>query len=86
MCVCALLCVSLFVDVCVDCARSAWAECRPRRCVCVMRGTIQSWRRATVCGGLLIFFFMGGCGTERAGQRCRPGRESDMRAFIVVFS
>ena len=24
-----------------------------------MRGTIQSWRRATVCGGLLIFFLYG---------------------------
>ena len=86
MCVCALLCVSLCVDVCVcvDCARSAWAECRPRRCVCDA-GYYPKLATSDCVWWTADFFLMGGCGTERAGQRCRPGRESDMRAFIVVF-
>ena len=85
MCVCALLCVSLCVDVCVDCARSAWAECRPRRCVCDAGYYPKLATSDCVWWTADIFSLMGGCGTERAGQRCRPGRESDMRAFIVVF-
>ena len=81
---CALCCVCLCVLMCVWIARGRHGPSAGRGGVCVMRGTIQSWRRATVCGGLLIFLWAAG-GTERAGQRCRPGRESDMRAFIVVF-
>ena len=86
VCVRSVVCVCLCVDVCVDCARSAWAECRPRRCVCVMRGTIQSWRRATVCGGLLIFFLYGSiCCAQLTATLSRRGARPQPIARSVPY-
>ena len=82
MCVCALLCVSLCVDVCVCGLRAVGMGRVPAAEVCVCDAGYYPKLATSDCVWWTADFFMGGCGTERAGQRCRPGRESDMRVRL----